>query len=272
MKDMDYLKEIAATFPPNERMDLLLKTWTMRTCLAASRLAVDGKAVAESGIESCFLMAAEILAMFGALIVQPFTMLVGPDGFSYTPDAIVKTLRGVFVVECKPSRVAFDPAFRAWATAVRLELAKRGLGFIVIDEHDVCGWELVRNLGLLWRVKDAPALDAAAARAHRVVVGQGGVCTVANVRRTGLSDYEIRRAIVQGLLHCDLHKEIDRRTQLRVTPFGDRRDLLSKFSVSWDQMNLPPAPPLELAPSSWAGPARPAARGGRAPVADAVEV
>lgn len=272
MKELDYLKEIVATFPPNERTDLLFKTWTMRTCLAASRLAVDGKAVAESGIESCFLMAAEILAIFGALIVQPFTMLVGPDGFSYTPDAIVKTLLGVFVVECKPSRLAFDPAFRAWAAAVRAELSKRGIGFIVVDEHDVCGWELMRNLGLLWRVKDAQALNEAAARAHRVVVGQRGVCTVARVRRAGLSDFEIRRAIVQGLLYCDLHKDIDRRTQLRVKPFGDRRDLLSKFSVSWEQMNLPPAPPLELVPPSWTEPAHPAARPGGVSVVDAVEV
>jgi hypothetical protein len=271
MNDLDYLKEIAATFPTNQRRDILLKTWTMRTCLAASRLLVDGKAVAESGIESCFLMAAEILALFGALIVQPFTMLVGPDGFSYTPDAIVKTVRGVFVVECKPSRSAFDPEFRAWATAVRMELAKRGIGFIVVDEHDVCGWELVRNLGHLWRVKDARALDEAAARAHRVVMGQGGVCTVARVRRAGLSDFEIRRAIAQGLLYCDLHRDIDRRTPLRLKPFGDRRDLLSKFSVSWEQMNLAPAPPLQLLPSYRVEPTRPSARAVSVCVANTVE-
>ena len=225
----------------------------MRTCLAASRLLIDGDAVGESGIESCFLMAAEISEAIIALIVQPFTMTFGVS--RYTPDAIVATSRGVFVVECKPSRKAFDPEFRAWAAAVRIELASRGLGFIVVDEHDVCGWDLVRNLALLWRVKNAVSLDEGAERARRVVEGQGGTCTLARVRQAGQSNFEISRALVRGMLYCDLHKRLDRRAQMSVTPFGDRRDLLSKFSVSWEQMNLPLAPPLETVPTAWSSPA-----------------
>ena len=272
MNDLDYLKEIAATYSPTERGNILLNTWTMRTCLAASRLLVEGDAVGESGIESCFLLAAEISKVFSALIVQPWTMEIGSAGTRYTPDAVVKTPDGVFVVECKPSRKAFDPEFRAWCTAVKLELANRGLGFVVIDEHDVCGWELVRNLALLWRVKDADSLNEAAGRARRVVVGQGGTCTLARVRQAGLSNFEINRAISQGLLHCDLHKRINRRTQLRTEAFGDRRDLLSKFTVSWEQMNLPLAPPLETVPASWADMSKPGAAHGAERIAEAVGV
>lgn len=138
MNALKHLKEIAAIFAPSERANLLDNSWTMRSCIATARILSDKEVISESGIESCFYLAAELTHSCISIITQPFTADIA-GMFRYTPDAIVMTQSGPYVVECKPSRENFDPEFCAKVRAIRAEFKHHDLSFVVIDEHDVCG-------------------------------------------------------------------------------------------------------------------------------------
>lgn len=251
---MDYfarLREIANQFQQSAHRNLRYKMSRVRTIVAVNRLAHLRPVVGESLVESNLYMWCELIDHIMAIEVQPFSTTLNIDGRQtrYTPDALILTRTGEYVVECKPSREYFDKDFDDFVRAARGHFEQFGLKFVVIDEHDVGGWDLQANLCQLWRALRAPQLHDAAvsvsAHVQRAIEqGRPELATIGASLQRGYSSFAVHRALATGLIGADLHSRLARQTALLSKPIDGARGVLSKLR-GVDLWDLPPPPAID---------------------------
>lgn len=200
----------------------------MRTHVATMRF--KQAPIVESKIEHGLALACEFSHLVDEVVFQPFTAHMQFDGKDtrYSPDAVIHTSHGIYVVECKSFRHCCLQKWRDFFADARQFFKQYDLRYVVVDENDVASKALMDNFSQLSRLRLASELDAKMENLMSIVDHEKSV-SMRQLEEMKFSGHDVLRALATRRVFSNIHIAFSPDSEIRNTPFRDHRDLLSKL-------------------------------------------